>query len=523
MTMEKTVDLCIVGGAGGGLSAAVTAAQHGVRKILLLEKMKNTGGCSVMSCGMMGFNTPAQKRFGVSFDVDEEFRKLMRILNWRCDAKLVRKWLQGSGENFTWLEELGMKYDYCCTESADPSQFKPTQNRVGSWDGSQWLFRFQGPALVKCLREACARYGIEIMTETAAKHLLVDETGAVTGVEAMHGDEPLTVHAGSVILATGSISSNQQLIARFYHEHKDETHIMAAMPHNTGDGLIMAEEIGAAAGRVGTLYIGPHNHYPGASELVGMLMRRAQPIKVNQNGERFVNEAIPFDEEFGWMLSLSLEDQPGKKCYSVMDQRYIDKIRDGDDYLPERYDNSCMLYAPPRLGGPLCPVEKGQDRSAWRERIEANLQYEEERGIVRKCGTLDEAAAFIGCDPAVLRETVEHYNLCCARGYDDEFLKSKAYLEPVDQPPYYVILGRSGIDTCLGGLKVDHRQRVLDGGGRAIPGLYAAGVMCSGWFNDSYCFYGSEMSFTIYSGRSAGREAAARLAPSAAPGEGDAT
>lgn len=240
-----------------------------------------------------------------------------------------------------------------------------------------------------------------------------------------------------MILATGSISSNADLVRRFYgtDEYRD-VHIMAQLPHNTGDGLIMAEEIGAAQGRIGTLFIGPHNHYPKASELIGMLMRRAQPIKVNQNGERFVDESIPFEEEFGWMMSLSVDCQPGKKSFTLMDQNYIAAVKEGRDYLPARYDTGCMLDAPPKMGGPICPVEKA---------------------------------------------------------------------------PYYVILGRSGIDTCLGGLKIDNRQRVLDQEGHVIPGLYAAGVMCSGWFNDSYCYFGSEMSFTIYSGRTSGAEAAQLL------------
>ena len=107
--MERQVDLCIVGAAGAGMSAAVSAAQHGVKRILVLEKMKNPGGCTVMSAGMMGIDTPAQRRFGKHLDVDEAYRKLMRILNWRCDAKLVRKWLLGSGDNFRWLEELGLE------------------------------------------------------------------------------------------------------------------------------------------------------------------------------------------------------------------------------------------------------------------------------------------------------------------------------------------------------------------------------------------------------------------------------
>ena len=509
--MIKTVDLCVIGAAGGGMSAAVSAAQHGVKNILLLEKMKAPGGCTVMSAGMMGINTPVQRRFGQKFDVDEEYRKLMRLLNWRCDAKLVRKWLNGSGENFEWLEDLGLEYSFCCTESADLSKIKPTHNRTGHWDGQKWVMEMQGPKLVKCLREACARYGVEIMTGTRARHLLTED-GRVTGVEAEGPDGPVTVHAKAVILATGSISSNKDLIRRFYctDEYRD-VHIMAELPHNTGDGLIMAEEIGAAAGRIGTLFIGPHNHYPRASELVGMLMRRPQPIKVNQNGERFTNEAIPFEEEFGWMMSLSVDCQPGKKSYTLMDQNYIDAVRAHTDFLPARYDTGCQMEAPPSFGGPICPVEKGQNPATWRERIMEHLEYEQSRGNAKICQTLDEAAEFIGCDPAVLKDTVARYNTYCARRYDEEFLKGEQYLEPVTQPPYYVILGRSGIDTCLGGLKIDNHQRVMDLEGHAIPGLYAAGVMCSGWFNDSYCYFGSEMSFTIYSGRTSGAEAAAYL------------
>ena len=75
-----------------------------------------------------------------------------------------------------------------------------------------------------------------------------------------------------------------------------------------------------------------------------------------------------------------------------------------------------------------------------------------------------------------------------------------------------MLVGRSGIDTCLGGLKVDHRQRVMRPDGSVISGLYGAGVVCSGWFSHFYCFFGSEMSYTIYSGRAAGAEAAALLA-----------
>ena len=72
--MERDVDLCIVGAAGAGMSAAIVAAQRGVKNILVLEKMKAPGGCTSMTAGMMGVNTPLQRRFGLRYSVDEAFR-----------------------------------------------------------------------------------------------------------------------------------------------------------------------------------------------------------------------------------------------------------------------------------------------------------------------------------------------------------------------------------------------------------------------------------------------------------------
>ena len=118
-------------------------------------------------------------------------------------AKPVRKWLNGSGENFEWLEDLGLEYSFCCTESADLSKIKPTHNRTGHWDGQKWVMEMQGPKLVKCLREACARYGVEIMTGTRARHLLTED-GRVTGVRlSPRKGEPWVAKSAHVIAAPG--------------------------------------------------------------------------------------------------------------------------------------------------------------------------------------------------------------------------------------------------------------------------------------------------------------------------------
>ena len=510
--MERTVDLCIVGASGAGMSAAIVAKQTGIKDVLVLEKMPSVGGCMKMSAGMMAIDSPTQHRFGIHMDVDQAFYDLMQILNWHCDAKLVRKWLKGSGENVAWLEDLGFKYDYIASESADVSRFRNTHHRLGKWnpETKQYEMTPQGVPMTKCLKENCDKLGAEILLKTRAKHLIQNDAGTIIGVEAEGPDGALTVHAKAVILATGSISCNKELVRRFYQGSEyDDIHIMSQVPHNTGDGLIMAEEVGGCAAGVGTLFIGPHNHFPNASETVGMLMRRPHPIKINKLGERFVNEGLPF-EEFGWMQCANVDTQPGKVIYILMDQDYIDSVINGTDHMPARIDNGCMLDQPPRMFGTHV-LDKGKDPDTWRTRVLDHFQFEADRGIAKICQTLEEVAEFIGCPAETLKETVEQYNGYCHRGYDEDFLKRREFLEPVEKAPFYVIRGESGIDTCLGGLKINNHQEVVNKDGVAIPGLYAAGVMCSGWFNNLYAFFGSEMSFVLYSGRAAAKEAVAKI------------
>jgi len=242
--------------------------------------------------------------------------------------------------------------------------------------------------------------------------------------------------------------------------------------------------------------------------VTGMIMRRPHYMKINMHGERFQDESIPITEEFGWMSCVSLDYQPGKVCWTIIDQKRLDDLIAGKDVMPPRYESASMIDNPP-VDYPQLAMDKGKDPWAWRERIMDHMEYEQQAGRVKVCQTLQEVADWVGCDATALTQSVERYNLACRRRYDEDFLKAPEYLLPCEAPPYYVLIGKSGIDTCLGGLKVDHRQRVMRLDGHTIPGLWGAGVLCSGWFSHYYCFFGSEMSYTIYSGRTAGAEAAA--------------
>jgi fumarate reductase flavoprotein subunit len=477
------VDVCVIGGAGAGLISAISAVGAGAGKVMILEKMKVTGGTTVGIGGLFGIQSPVQKRLGIHDTADDCFRHHMDMTNWYCDAKLVRKWLTASGDMIRWLEERGVEFDNVVSFTGDDlvRAYHVTKGRTG-------------PNIVKALVDTCNRLGVDIRTDTRVTKLLTDKEGAVVGVEATRGGGKIEIPAKSVIIATGSISNNDALKARFYPgQDLGHVHIMAQMPHNTGDGLIMAEEIGAAATHISTLFIGPHGH--GWNEQTGVLVRRPHLIKVNRNGERFADEAMSLNRNWGWMLSMAVDRQPGKVCYALMDEAML-----------RGFQKDKRLYAPYEA---MAVREGDTDQTAWLDTIDKDIEDEKKLGRIKIADNWQAIAKYIGCDPEALALTVSRYNDYCTRKYDNEFLKEEKYLLPLATPPFYALKSYSGIDTCIGGLRANHRLEVVDTEIRPIRGLYAAGVVVGNWTGLGYGWFGSEMSFTAFSGNTAGKNAAA--------------
>ena len=504
--MKKTVDLVVIGSASSGLSCAVKARQLGVESVLVLEKMPNTGGCSKFAGQISGFDTPVQKRQGLYYSADTAFKDLINVLNWYCDAKLVRKWITGTGENIRWLEdEVGVVFSSVNAMNDRPDINRLTMHNVPREPGAG---KHTGYRIIEALLNQCDRLGIEVLVNTPARHLIKDEaSGAITGVTAeMENGETLTVNAKAVMLATGSISGSKEMIKRFLiAQGLEELAVMSGFPHNTGDGIVMAEEVGGAPGKVSTVFIGPHNHFKGASEIVGTVTRRPHGIKINKHGERFVDESICSWSEFGWMMSANIDRQPGKMSWTVIDQSLLEHMK------ATRKDKQYLVDFGAIRGNEIVTFGETEevdqnDLTAWILHFDKCVRKEEAEGRAKVCGSIAEMAEYIGCPADVLEKTMADYNADCERGYDNDFLKSPEFLFPLDTPPYYVLNGPSGLDSLVGGLTIDNHQRVLDKDGMPLPGLYAGGVLTSGWLSGLYGFFGSEMSYCVFSGRNAAGE-----------------
>lgn len=510
--IEKKVDLCIVGGSAAGMSAAIVAKRNGIKKVLILEKMNKTGGTALMSAGIMAFDSPTQKRQGLHYDVDQVFKDYITVQNWNCDAKMLRKWLLGSGKSIEFLESIGMYYDLVLTETADPTKFRNSRHTPAKLVNGKWKTVHQGPVLMKTMLKACRELDIEIICKARAEHLIKNKKGSITGVKASTKDGELTVKANAVILATGSISYNRELVRELYgvDQYGNEDFLIAAsFPWNTGDGYYMAREAGSGKGRACAYFMGPHNHLAGYSEIHTCLVRRGHHMDVNRNGERFCDESLMTESEYGWMKGTALDNQPGRVCYTIFDEDYMRLLESDGEY---KVPGLMPAYIDTPMDFPGCYKGEGFDPENWRKSIRDHIDNDAAGGRARVCNSIKEIADYIGCEEETLQRTIDNYNISCAKKYDAEFLKNPNFLYPVQTAPYYVLLGDACIDTAIGGVTIDNYQRVVNKEGKYIPGLYAAGVMCSGWTNGQYLVNCAAMSYTVYSGRTAGEEAAAFIA-----------
>jgi len=101
-------DIVIAGGGLSGLSAALTAAESGV-KAIVLEKMHFLGGAGLFPEGSLGIGTRYQKENGIQTTTDKVFAKVMEFHHWRCNASVIRTLLNESGNTIDWLTDHGVK------------------------------------------------------------------------------------------------------------------------------------------------------------------------------------------------------------------------------------------------------------------------------------------------------------------------------------------------------------------------------------------------------------------------------
>ncbi len=315
------------------------------------------------------------------------------------------------------------------------------------------------PQLAKVAEEN----GVKIYTETEGTELLVDKNNKVIGAKAVKADgTKITINtAKGVVLATGGYCANPAMVKeydKYWGDDLSDRTLSTNMGTNEGDGIIMAQKIGADVTGMEIAQMMPSSSPVKGTMTDGIWGDASEQIWVDGAGNRFVNEYA--ERDVLAKASLALDN-------GIF---YIIYAGRGDRNNPTQF-----------LSG-----------TDMNDRVKAMVTG----GHIWAGATLAELAEAsktpaAGVAPAfteeALRATIEKYNGYVTKQHDDDFGKEVIAggidLEAFEADPnlYLCISPRkSSLHHTMGGVVIDTQTRVLKDDGTIIEGLWAAGEVTGG-------------------------------------------
>ncbi len=450
---EATADVVVVGGGGAGMTAAITVAENG-KSVILLEKSDILGGnTSRASSGMNAAETHYEKEQGIEDSVElfiEDTIKSGKEIN---DPELVRTLAENTSEAIDWLDKenaplsgpLGTMGGLSAKRTHRPVDAEGNVTSVGNF-------------LVSALGVRLDELGIEVVTGAAVNKIIMEDGKAVgvSGVGAY--GENITVHANSVIIATGGFGGNMDRIVALRPDLAG--YISTNVATADGDAIDFLGEVGADFVDMEQIQLHP-TVIPTDGALVGEALRGDGAILVNREGVRFTNETGTRDA-----VSAAEVSQTGGNVWLIANQ--------------EMYEGSAVI--------------KKLDKS----------------GYLVTGADLDELAKAMEFDAnatAALKETVSTWSSYVASGTDADFSRDIGTpLTDLSSGPYYAVNVGPGIHHCMGGVKINTDAQVISTDGTPIPGLYACGEVTGG-IHGANRLGGNAVADIVVFGRIAGENA----------------
>jgi succinate dehydrogenase/fumarate reductase flavoprotein subunit len=334
-----------------------------------------------------------------------------------------------------------------------------------------------GNGVIAALWAAAQRRGIPVLTGAHVDTLTIDveKPGRVNGAVVQIAGRAVRYRARcGVVLACGGFPGATGLRERFYpHVQQGRSHHTLAPSSNTGDGLNLAQAVGAAlrtslsrpaAWTPVSLVPQPYGGVVGFPHYID----RAKPgiIAVTHEGRRFTNEAAPYHDFVQAMLDVASAEASEPAFWLIADHSAL-----------RRYGLGAVPPAPMPL-------------NSWQR-----------SGYLVSAPSLEELAVRLEMPVTTLTDTVKHFNSLARSGADADFDRGaapydrangdakhtpNASLGPLGQGPYHAVrLWPGDIGTFLGLATAPHGQ-VLDTQDAPIAGLYAVGNDAASFMGGSY-------------------------------------
>ncbi|NKY32564.1 3-oxosteroid 1-dehydrogenase [Nocardia speluncae] len=520
IVIPDSIDVVIVGSGAAGMTAAITAARHGLSAVVV-EKASRWGGSTARSGGGVWIpGNPVLRREAPADDIGAARAYLTTIIGAGVapemidtyidrgpeafefltrNAPLTMRWVPGYSDYYpevpggrahgrtvepepfdarTLGRELAtMEPDY----SKAPRNFVLTQAdfrqihlglrnpraplravRIGArWVAGRLRGRHllaRGQALSAMLRLGMRDADVPLLLDTELVELRT--TGErVTGVVIRsEGVDHAVTARHAVILACGGFEHND-IMRKQYQREPIGTEWTVGATANTGDGIRAGQAIGAATAFMDDAWWGPSIPLPRMPWFC--LAERNLPgsLIVNDRGVRFMNESLPYVEATHRMYGgeYGQGDGPGENIPAWL-------------IFDQRYRNRYLFAGLP----PRQPLPRH-----WFD-----------TGVLSRADTIGELASKIAVPPDHLAATVARFNTFAHTGTDEDFGRGTSdydryYGDPRQRPnpnlgaldtgPFYAARLVPGDLGTKGGLVTDIHARVQRDDGTVIPGLYAAG------------------------------------------------
>ncbi|MFC2020802.1 FAD-dependent oxidoreductase [Chloroflexota bacterium] len=492
---DKTADVVIIGYGLAGVVSAITAHDAG-SEVLILDKMpqEKFHSSSSMSGGIFISTSDVKKTI--------QYMEGLNLISNRgvptgdimwTEPEITQVWAEYTADNAKWMQNLGANISLRRNGGEHPTI-------PGCESIERWVFAGSGFRMMNFLYDKVSERKIEVRHSTRAKKLLTNLKGEVIGVKVVtaEGQERDIGAHKAVILACGGFEYNEPMKMQYLKVYP--AYFMGPTS-STGDGIVMAQEVGAdlwhmncVAARIVLKF--PECPWAFLINFSGRGMRhRAQNLQsdqpeaagyimVDRFSNRFTSENIKGHAvyyELGLFDTQRLE-YPRIPCYSIFDQR--------------RIDGGILTNSPSGAAGPHQLYKWSSDNSK-----------EIEQGWIVTAKTVRELAGKLDLPADNLQRTVDTYNRYCSQGKDTEFNRRPETLAPLDKGPFYACRLWPGGPNTQGGPRRNALSQILNTDGDPISGLYGGGELGS-VFGMLYPSGGGNLGECIAFGRVAGENAA---------------
>lgn len=495
---DRETDVVVVG-SGSIFSAALRAHDEGL-DVLILEKHPTWFGGTTAYCGggMACPNSYLALEAGCREIPRDLIKKyMMDVAEGQTTEELVDMMLDNCSDTIKYLnEECGFQWKsfgvrpemaynfyYPFPEIEDEYSDTPCHVVMGTYEPTG---ANMGGAIIAYAKDAIDARGIEVLMGTAATKLIYSGNpalgdGEVVGVWATDQDgNQIAIKARyAVVLGTGGFDFNKEMV-KHYLNHP--VYATTAIPTNTGDGHIMAAELGANMRNMNKAFWFAFNVFDDLETYSAYDVTSNEKGGCAQNADVDVNLAMI---------------HPGQ-CGCFMVNKHGERFMcEGDSY--DLGGRAFDAYDTARREWRNIPAFVITDQASCRSTGGASLKSMVESGEfpewMHVFDTIEELADGIGINKKKLLATVEEWNAACAEGVDEEYLRGEGTwdrytcgdasrvesgeiknpcMAPLpDQGPYYCFAVYPGMMATAGGLEINANAQVMNVRGEVIPRLYA--------------------------------------------------